>query len=229
MLASMLFEVAIAQSNYCNFASMLKSSNLTFNYQNGPSFSFPDVACEKEGHLLLLGESGQGKTTLLHLLAGMLVPSSGAITIDGTDIAQLSPTAMDHFRGQHIGIVFQTAHFVQSLSVEDNLILPQYLAGGAVDRSKAKEILTRLNLKHKLQEKTRNLSIGEQQRVAIARALMNTPSIVLADEPTSALDDKNAEEVISLLEEQAALSGAGLVIVTHDQRLKDRFSKRVVL
>ncbi|MDG1260940.1 MAG: ABC transporter ATP-binding protein [Flavobacteriales bacterium] len=208
---------------------MLKSSNLTFNYQNGPSFSFPDVACEKEGHLLLLGESGQGKTTLLHLLAGMLVPSSGAITIDGTDIAQLSPTAMDHFRGQHIGIVFQTAHFVQSLSVEDNLILPQYLAGGAVDRSKAKEILTRLNLKHKLQEKTRNLSIGEQQRVAIARALMNTPSIVLADEPTSALDDKNAEEVISLLEEQAALSGAGLVIVTHDQRLKDRFSKRVVL
>ncbi|MDG2247355.1 MAG: ATP-binding cassette domain-containing protein, partial [Flavobacteriales bacterium] len=128
-----------------------------------------------------------------------------------------------------IGIVFQTAHFVQSLSVEDNLILPQYLAGGAVDRSKAKEILTRLNLKHKLQEKTRNLSIGEQQRVAIARALMNTPSIVLADEPTSALDDKNAEEVISLLEEQAALSGAGLVIVTHDQRLKDRFSKRVVL
>lgn len=225
----MLFEVAIAQSNYCNFASMLKSSNLTFNYQNGPSFSFPDVACEKEGHLLLLGESGQGKTTLLHLLAGMLVPSSGAITIDGTDIAQLSPTAMDHFRGQHIGIVFQTAHFVQSLSVEDNLILPQYLAGGAVDRSKAKEILTRLNLKHKLQEKTRNLSIGEQQRVAIARALMNTPSIVLADEPTSALDDKNAEEVISLLEEQAALSGAGLVIVTHDQRLKDRFSKRVVL
>ena len=225
----MLFEVAIAQSNYCNFASMLKSSNLTFNYQNGPSFSVPDVACEKEGHLLLLGESGQGKTTLLHLLAGMLVPSSGAITIDGTDIAQLSPTAMDHFRGQHIGIVFQTAHFVQSLSVEDNLILPQYLAGGAVDRSKAKEILTRLNLKHKLQEKTRNLSIGEQQRVAIARALMNTPSIVLADEPTSALDDKNAEEVISLLEEQAALSGAGLVIVTHDQRLKDRFSKRVVL
>ena len=225
----MLFEVAIAQSNYCNFASMLKSSNLTFNYQNGPSFSFPDVACEKEGHLLLLGESGQGKTTLLHLLSGMLVPSSGAITIDGTDIAQLSPTAMDHFRGQHIGIVFQTAHFVQSLSVEDNLILPQYLAGGAVDRSKAKEILTRLNLKHKLQEKTRNLSIGEQQRVAIARALMNTPSIVLADEPTSALDDKNAEEVISLLEEQAALSGAGLVIVTHDQRLKDRFSKRVVL
>ncbi|MDG2245458.1 MAG: ATP-binding cassette domain-containing protein, partial [Flavobacteriales bacterium] len=83
---------------------MLKSSNLTFNYQNGPSFSFPDVACEKEGHLLLLGESGQGKTTLLHLLAGMLVPSSGAITIDGTDIAQLSPTAMDHFRGQHIGM-----------------------------------------------------------------------------------------------------------------------------
>lgn len=208
---------------------MLHSSNLTFTYPDGPSFSFPDVMCEKNGHLLLLGESGQGKTTLLHLLAGMLKPTSGSVTVNGVDITRLDRKGMDKFRGQHIGIVFQTAHFVQSLSVEDNLILPQYLAAKTIDRNKAQQIIERLNLTHKLKEKTRNLSIGEQQRVAIARSLMNDPAILLADEPTSALDDKNAEEVISLLEEQAALSGAGLIIVTHDQRLKDRFEKRVVL
>lgn len=208
---------------------MLHSSNLTFTYPDGPSFSFPDVMCEKNGHLLLLGESGQGKTTLLHLLAGMLKPTSGSVTVNGVDITRLDRKGMDKFRGQHIGIVFQTAHFVQSLSVEDNLILPQYLAAKTFDRNKAQQIIERLNLTHKLKEKTRNLSIGEQQRVAIARSLMNDPAILLADEPTSALDDKNAEEVISLLEEQAALSGAGLIIVTHDQRLKDRFEKRVVL
>ncbi len=208
---------------------MLNSSNLTFNYPDGPAFAFPDVMCAKNGHLLLLGESGQGKTTLLHLLAGMLKPTSGSVNINGTDITQLDRKAMDNFRGQHIGIVFQTAHFVQSLSVEDNLILPQFLAGKTIDRNKAQQIIGRLNLTNKLKEKTRNLSIGEQQRVAIARSLMNDPAILLADEPTSALDDKNAEEVISLLEEQAALSGAGLIIVTHDQRLKDRFEKRVVL
>ncbi len=213
----------------CNFEFMLQSSNLTFSYPNGTSFSFPDVFCEEKGHLLLLGESGQGKTTLLHLLAGMLRPSAGSVGINGTDIAQLDRKAMDTFRGQHIGIVFQTAHFVESLSVEDNLILPQYLAGKTIDRNKAQLIIGRLNLTQKLHEKTRNLSVGEQQRVAIARSLMNDPAIVLADEPTSALDDRNAEEVISLLEEQAALSGAGLIIVTHDQRLKDRFEKSVVL
>lgn len=208
---------------------MLNSRSLTFNYSGGPTFSFPDLHCGAQEHLLLLGESGKGKTTLLHLLAGMLAPSSGSIEINGTNIAQLNAQFMDHFRGEHVGIVFQTAHFVQSLTVEDNLILPQFLTGRTISREKAHHILHRLNLESKLDQLPRNLSIGEQQRVAIARALMNDPAIVLADEPTSALDDKNADQVISMLEEQAALSGAALIIVTHDQRLKDRFHNRVTL
>lgn len=208
---------------------MLSTTNLRFRYDNGPSFAFPDVACAPRAHLLLLGESGTGKTTLLHLLAGMLRPTNGAVSVDGHDITRLSGRDLDRFRGARIGIVFQTAHFVQSLSVEDNLVLPQYLAGRTVNRAKAAELLKRMNLEHKLKQSTKSLSIGEQQRVAIARALINEPAIVLADEPTSALDDKNARQVIDLLEEQAALTGASLVIVTHDQRLKDRFEKRITL
>lgn len=208
---------------------MLKSTALQFTYPDGPSFTFPDVECAEKEHLLLLGESGSGKTTLLHLLAGMLRPTGGTVEIAGKNTSQLDNKAMDKFRGQHVGIVFQTAHFVQSLTVEDNLILPQFLSGRTVDRAKARDVLKRLNLENKLNERPGNLSIGEQQRVAIARALVNDPEVILADEPTSALDDKNAEEVIRMLEEQAALTGAALIIVTHDQRLKDRFEKRVTL
>lgn len=208
---------------------MLKCQNLQFQYPGGQSFAFPDIACAKSEHLLLLGESGTGKTTLLHLLAGMLRPTGGMVEVDGTDITTLSASELDRHRGARVGIVFQTAHFVQSLSVEDNLVLPQFLAGLPVNKARAAELLKRMNLLDKLKRSTNELSIGEQQRVAIARALMNNPAVVLADEPTSALDDKNAAQVIDLLEEQAGLTGAALIIVTHDQRLKDRFAKRVTL
>lgn len=208
---------------------MLRCQNLQFQYPGGPTFAFPDIACAKSEHLLLLGESGTGKTTLLHLLAGLLRPTEGMVEIDGTDITTLSASELDRHRGARVGIVFQTAHFVESLSVEDNLVLPQFLAGLPVNKARAAELLKRMNLLDKLKRSTNELSIGEQQRVAIARALMNNPAVVLADEPTSALDDKNAAQVIELLEEQASLTGAALIIVTHDQRLKDRFAKRVTL
>ena len=208
---------------------MLKSESLSFQYTDGPSFSFPDIECGQGEHLLLLGESGKGKTTLLHLLAGMLRPTKGSVSVANTDIVSLGSKQLDQFRGKHIGIIFQAAHFVQSLSVEDNLILPQYFSGNKVDKAKARAILDRLNIGDKAKSKPKDLSIGEQQRAAIARALVNDPDILLADEPTSALDDKNAEEVIQLLEEQSSLSKAALIIVTHDQRLKDRFQKQVTL
>jgi ABC-type lipoprotein export system ATPase subunit len=208
---------------------MFSAKQITFQYEKGPSFSFPDIQCNQGDRLLILGESGRGKTTLLHLLAGLLKPTGGAVTIGDTDTSSLSNAQLDKFRGKNIGIIFQTAHFVDSLSVEDNLIMPQFLTGNKIDRKKAKEILTRLNLGDKATKKPANLSVGEAQRVAIARAVMNNPQLILADEPTSALDDKNAEEVIRLLDEQASATGAALVIVTHDKRLKDRFSNQITL
>lgn len=208
---------------------MLHTSGLKFSYQNGPSFSFPDFSCAKGEHMLLLGESGKGKTTLLHLLAGLLTPTAGSVRLNEKEMNRMNGRELDHFRGQNIGIVFQTSHFVQSLSVQDNLVLPQFLSGRKVDRKRASEVLARLNLADKLKKGTSQLSVGEQQRVAIARAIINSPSLILADEPTSALDDKNAAEVIRLLEEQATTTNSALVIVTHDKRLKDRFSKSIEL
>ena len=185
--------------------------------------------CTKGEHWLILGASGSGKTTLLQLLAGLRTPASGEIRIGDTDVSKLSHAALDKFRGQHIGIVFQQPHFIESLNVEDNLVLAQSLAGKHIDREKIRKLVGRLALSHKLKSSTWSLSQGEQQRVAIARALVNEPAVILADEPTSALDDQNTQEVISLLEEQAQLAHATLVVVTHDARLKSQFPKQIVL
>lgn len=165
---------------------MLVTEKLTFNYPNGSSFLFPDIRCNKGEHLLILGESGKGKTTLLHILAGMLKPTGGNINMVDTATNQLSDRQLDKFRGEHIGIVFQTPHFVGSMSVMDNLIMPQFLVGNKINKSKALEVLNRLNLAAKADKLPGELSVGEQQRVAIARAIMNNPEIILADEPTSA-------------------------------------------
>lgn len=206
---------------------MLETRNLRYSYDNASPLHFPDIRCQKGEQWLLLGQSGSGKTTLLHLLGGLLTPQYGSIKVDDTDIARLKGSSLDQFRGQHIGIIFQTAHFVKSLTVEENLILAQQLASVKMDKSRIIHILDKLNLVHKLKSKPNDLSVGEQQRVAIARALINRPSVILADEPTSALDDKNTEEVIQLLEQQAAEVGATLLIVTHDGRLKNYFTNQI--
>jgi putative ABC transport system ATP-binding protein len=136
---------------------------------------------------------------------------------------------LDRFRGKHFGIVFQQSHFIQSLSVMENLAIPHFLLGKKFPASKAEELLSNLGIAHKAQAKPLALSVGEQQRASIARALIHQPSIVLADEPTSALDDASTAAVIGLLEEQCAQAGAALIVVTHDQRLKSRYSNRVEL
>lgn len=206
---------------------MLKTSSLQFAYNKQNRFQFPDIQVDSLQHLLILGGSGKGKTTLLHLLAGLLRPTTGKIEVNQTNITQLSNKELDQFRGKNIGIVFQKSHFVEALNVKDNLLLAQYLAGEKQDLTRIKELLSRLNLTSKLHNKPNELSQGEQQRVAIARALLNHPSMILADEPTAALDDANCFEVIDLLKDQALAAKASLVIVTHDQRLKDIFANQV--
>ena len=208
---------------------MLKSINLSFQYSGAPSISFPDFTAEKGDQWLILGPSGSGKTTLLHLLGGLLSPSTGNITLDDLHYSAFSPAKLDKFRGENIGIVFQKAHAVQSLSVMENLLLAQQLGGKILDKKKIMDLLERLQIAHKANQKPNRLSAGEQQRVAIARAVINQPRLILADEPTSALDDKNSTEVQNLLKESADAVKAILLVVTHDNRLKATFPKQLLL
>lgn len=208
---------------------MLDIQNLEFYYKKDQFFEFPDISVKKGDHWLLLGQSGCGKTTLLHLMAGLLRPKAGKVVINNEDIAQLSESALDKFRGENIGIIFQQSHLIRSLSVEENLLTAQYLAGTKQDKQRVHQILEQLNLGHKLKSKTNNLSQGEQQRVSIGRALVNEPAIILADEPTSSLDDVNCQQVVELLLEQSEASGASLIIVTHDGRLKEMFENKIEL
>ena len=208
---------------------MISSKNLQFSYSSQKHFTFPDISCSNNETLLILGQSGKGKTTLLHLLALLLRPQSGEIFLAGSNVTDLSPSEITSVRAKNIGIIFQKAHFAGSLSVMDNILLPNYFGGKKEDREKAVFLAEELGFAEHLSKKTTQLSQGEQQRVSIARALMNNPNVILADEPTSSLDDVNCQKVIELLKKQSALIGASLVVVTHDQRLKDEFSNQVHL
>lgn len=206
---------------------MLKTQNLQYSYSNGPSFSFPDLSVNAEEVLLVLGKSGSGKTTLLHLLAGLMESGSGSVSIDGQSVTELQGSKRDRFRGKNIGMVFQQAQFVRSISVMQNLQLARSLAGLPNDEAFAKQLLAELGIADKANSRPSELSIGERQRAGIARALVTNPKVVLADEPTSALDDENCELVADLLQKTVTGHGAALIIVTHDQRLKDRFPNSV--
>ncbi len=208
---------------------MIQTKQLTFQYSPNQRFEFPAMHCEQGSHWLILGQSGCGKTTLLHLLGGLMAPQAGSIVVNNQELTKLTGNELDQFRGQHIGIIFQQAHLIKALTVEDNLLTAQYLAGKRQDRAKIKSLLQRLNLEDKLHAKPQNLSLGEQQRVAIARALINDPVLILADEPTSSLDDHNCHEVVQLLLEQSKASNATLLIVTHDNRLKVLFEQQILL
>ena len=207
---------------------MIKTESLKFSYDGEKYFDFPDINLDSSENLLIIGNSGIGKTTLLHLLAGILKPESGSINISGTDISKFSDTELDKFRGDNIGIVFQKPHFISSLTINENLKLAQYLSPSKTSGD-AKKILESLNIKDKYQQKPNQLSEGERQRASIALALINSPSLILADEPTSSLDDFNCDNVIKLLKKQAKDHKAQLIVITHDARLKKHFKNNLNL
>lgn len=200
---------------------MIETKSLKFSYDGKFVFEFPNIKLKNGENLLILGNSGIGKSTLLHNLAGILTPQSGSIKIFGNDISKFSEIEIDKFRGENIGIIFQRPHFVNSLTVKENLQLAKYL--GKNLEGDIKETLRSLKILDKIDKKPNDLSQGEKQRVSIAIAIINSPKLILADEPTSSLDDSNCNNVVNILKEQASKKNAQLIVITHDSRLKKHF------
>ena len=207
---------------------MIKTKGVEFNYDNQVFFKFQDINLKSSENLLIIGSSGIGKTTLLHLLAGLLESSSGSIKLFEEELSELSSHQLDRFRKNNIGIVFQRPHFINSLTVKENLELAQYIANKK-DSKRIENILKNLNIFDKSNKKTNQLSQGEKQRASIALAIVNSPKLILADEPTSSLDDVNCDNVIKLLKKQAIDFGAQLIVITHDSRLKKHFKNSIEL
>jgi putative ABC transport system ATP-binding protein len=170
--------------------------------------------------LALVGASGSGKSTALMAIAGVLRPSQGNIVIDGTDLWTLTSRSRDRFRGRRIGLVFQSFHLVDALSVRDNVRLAARCAGHPVrEPDRLNLLLDRLGLSETRNRRADRISHGQAQRAAVARAVINRPAVILADEPTSALDNANADALIALLTECAKSEKAALVVATHDRRV----------
>ena len=209
---------------------MIGIEHLRFAYAGGADVLQIDAFVVALGErVLVTGPSGCGKTTLLHLLAGLLLPSAGQVIVNGQDLAQLSPAARDRFRGRTVGIVLQQFHLLPTLTVLQNLLIAQRMAGLPIDRKAAGAMLKTLGVADRLDASPHQLSVGQQQRVAIARALINRPRVLLADEPTSNLDDEACAIVTDLLLQTSIDHGACLLIATHDSRLKSRIARQLAL
>ena len=179
--------------------------------------------------LAIVGSSGSGKSTLLGLLAGLDLPSSGSIHLAGQDLSQLDEDQRARLRAEQVGFVFQSFQLLDSLNALENVMLPLELEGHADARQRARALLERVGLGHRLTHYPRQLSGGEQQRVAIARAFVAEPAILFADEPTGNLDSHTGERICDLLFELNRERGATLVLVTHDARLAQRCNRQIRL
>ena len=179
--------------------------------------------------LAIVGSSGSGKSTLLGLLAGLDLPSSGSIHLAGQDLSQLDEDQRARLRAEHVGFVFQSFQLLDSLNALENVMLPLELEGHADARQRARALLERVGLGHRLTHYPRQLSGGEQQRVAIARAFVAEPAVLFADEPTGNLDSHTGERICDLLFELNRERGATLVLVTHDVRLAQRCNRQIRL
>ncbi len=176
-------------------------------------------------HVALRGESGSGKTTFLHLIAGILAADEGRIVIDGEDVAALGESQRDRARAARIGYIFQTFNLLQGFTVLENVVLGMSFGPGGVDRARARALLERVGLGHRLHHFPRQLSTGQQQRVAVARALANRPKLVLADEPTGNLDRAHGREALTLIREACREAGAALLLVSHDPEVLAQFEQ----
>jgi putative ABC transport system ATP-binding protein len=198
---------------------MIQTRGLRYRYPGGAELVFPDVDVPRSQVLLLSGPSGCGKSTWLSLVAALVQPTAGTLTVAGQPLAALTQTAADAWRAKAIGFLPQKLHLSSALTVQQNLALVFWAAGVAENTERIRAVLDSLGVGALAQRKPSQLSGGQAQRVALARAVLQNPQLLLADEPTASLDDEAAADAVGLLLTTARNHGATLVIATHDARV----------
>jgi putative ABC transport system ATP-binding protein len=198
---------------------MIQTRGLRYRYPGGAELVFPDVSVPQGQVLLLSGPSGCGKSTWLSLVAALVQPTAGALTVAGQPLAALTQAAADAWRAEAVGFLPQKLHLSSALTVQQNLALSFWAAGVAENTERIRAVLDSLGVGALAQRKPGQLSGGQAQRVALARAVLQNPQLLLADEPTASLDDGAAADAVGLLLTTARNQGATLVIATHDARV----------
>jgi len=200
---------------------LFKIKNLEYHILNKKILSNLNFNIEEGKHLLILGSSGSGKTSLLNLMSGLLKPTKGEIFFEDYNYSLLLDEEIDNIRATNFGFIFQKLHLIGHLNVKQNIELVK----NKIDSEKVEKLILGLGLSKKSQQMVSELSVGEAQRVAIARGLANSPKVIFADEPTYSLDDYNTQKVIELILDQTKKTKSTLIVSTHDKRIKKYFSK----
>ena len=212
---------------------ILEVTNLCKTYGKGDTMvkALDNVSfsVEKGEFLAIIGPSGSCKSTLLHILGGVDVPTSGSVVINQTDISNLDETALAIFRRRQIGLIYQFYNLIPILTVQENLTLPLLLDGRKPDKKQIDTLVKRLGLENRLDHLPNQLSGGQQQRVSIGRALVNNPALMLADEPTGNLDSENSKEIISLLRQFNKEFNQTVIIITHDEKIANSADRVITI
>jgi putative ABC transport system ATP-binding protein len=209
---------------------MLTLENIKKSYRqpNGevlPILDLPRFSVAAGEQVALIGDSGCGKTTLLHIIAGIIRPDAGRVLLNGIELSKYSEPLRDVIRADNLGYIFQTFNLLPAFSALENVQLGMAFARKSVDHARARRLLERVGLGHRLHNKPRAMSVGEQQRVAVARALANQPSLILADEPTANVDPRNQRQTIDLIRQTCADERIALIIVTHSMEVAHQFPR----
>ncbi len=201
----------------------LKVENLYKVYGKGENqvtaLNGVSLTIEKGGITAIIGSSGSGKSTLLHAIAGVDVPTSGKIYLNGQDVYDQSSEKLAIFRRRQVGLIYQFHNLIPTLNVVENITLPVLMDKRKVNKKRLGDLLHLLGLEDRQTHLPNQLSGGQQQRVAIGRALMNAPQVMLADEPTGSLDSRNGHEIVKLLKRSSREYGQTLILVTHDKNI----------
>lgn len=190
-----------------------------------PILDVPSYRLGEGEQAVLVGASGGGKTTLLHIIAGIVRPDAGRVVLDGMELTRYREAMRDRIRARKIGYVFQTFNLLPAFSALENVLLGASFASGRSSPARARQMLERVGLGHRLNSRPGTMSVGEQQRVAVARALVNRPRLLLADEPTANVDPANQQMILDLIRQTCREENVALVMVTHARIVSEQFER----